>query len=57
MNKKADKWLLPCWCLAVSFTLLTRTGDRESVLLELSRVTGRQIEVLEDGEKYAAWEE
>ena len=42
---------------AVSFTLLTRTGDRDAVLLELSRVTGRQIEVLEDGEKYAAWEE
>ena len=42
---------------AVSFTLLTRVQDRETVLSELARVSGRQLETLEDGEKYAAWED
>ncbi|MBR2823014.1 MAG: YigZ family protein [Clostridia bacterium] len=42
---------------AVSFTLLTRSRDRDSVLRELEQVSGRTLVALEDGEKYAAWED
>ena len=35
MNKKADKWLLPCWCLAVSFTLLA-LGSKNSFLYPMN---------------------
>lgn len=42
---------------AVSFTLLTRFHDRDTVLRELEQVSARQITVLEDGEKYTAWKE
>ncbi len=41
---------------AVTFTLLTRVRDRETVLRELSRVTNQQLEYLEEGMKYAAWD-
>ncbi len=40
----------------VSFTLLTRTQDREKVFHDLAQITCRKIETLEIGEKYAAWE-
>ena len=42
---------------SVSFTLLTRSRDRTEVLRQLEQVTSRQLLSLEDGEKYAAWEE
>ena len=42
---------------AVSFTLLTRSRDRGAVLRELEQVTARQLVSLEDGEKYAAWDD
>ena len=42
---------------AVSFTVLTRARDRENVLAVLDQVSCRQLETLEDGQQYAAWEE
>ena len=42
---------------AVSFTLLTRSQDRDAVLRELEQITARRLVALEDGEKYAAWED
>ena len=41
---------------AVSFTLLTRFRDRDTVIRELDNVTARQLETLPEEEKYAAWE-
>ena len=40
---------------AVSFTLLVRSADSESVLQTLTQVTGRSILCLFDCEKYEAW--
>ena len=42
---------------SISFTLLTRSRDRAEVLRQLDQITSRQLLSLEDGEKYAAWEE
>ena len=42
---------------AVSFTLLTRALDRQRVLRELAQASARQLESLEDGEKFAPWED
>ena len=41
----------------VSFILLTRMPDREKILRDLDKITGRKIETLEIGEKYTAWDE
>ena len=41
---------------AVSFTLLCRSADRETVLRELEQVSGRQMETLFEGEEDHAWE-
>ena len=40
---------------AVSFTLLTRIRDRESVLRKLEQASGRTLETLPEEEKYEAW--
>ena len=39
----------------VSFTLLTRRGDRESVLDRLQQSSGRTLESLAEGEAYSPW--
>ena len=41
---------------AVSFTLLTRTADRDRVLDQLSQISGRTLETLPEGESDFAWE-
>ena len=40
---------------AVSFDLLTREKDRDSVLESLQNTTGRQLENIPAGEGYASW--
>ncbi len=40
---------------AVSFTLLTRKGDRAQVLESLENASGRELEYLEDEVKFEAW--
>jgi len=41
---------------SVTFTLLTRRGDRDRVLDALEQASARQLTALEDEEKYEAWE-
>ncbi len=40
---------------AVSFTLLTRKADRDRVMAELENASARELEALEDEEKFEAW--
>lgn len=41
---------------SVSFTLLTRTRDRDGVLRELTKASGRTLETLFDSETDSAWD-
>lgn len=41
---------------AICFTLLTRIEDRSAILHDLMQVSGRQLETLNEGESYEAWE-